>query len=752
MSKLINLSISKQTIRRKIQGKSVTGFTVNSFDLEKASDVDSLEKMFKQNLYSNNVWGNPKPADADIGCTGSCLKENYLGMHGIVLDIDEPGMTIEQAIDAFRDYIYLIHTTSSHKVDKPDKGGVIDRFRIILPFEPNPDGSPYYENVADADRLYEFLTNKYPFADSATYERARKYYPFAGDDRSLYQFYFNADGNYISFAEKEIAAGTKRKPKMRLNPDRKKGNDFHIRCNVTTGESYYSPSGEEYLMPDEIIDAYVDGEWRDWTFQALKEKMLLDGLDKVTTFCNRCDDHDSQSPSAFIYVDFRGFFHMECTHCKSKGNNVSQYSWREYPISDAMFSQNKKIYEIRIKSAEHIGPHEVSREEWKNNDEANFAIQTIKKRKFFLSSNFTINYYSDPSMISSVPEYHLCFQQNKIDIAYPVIDTVIDDNAFVDAYLDDVFGKYSSFIKDWLALYVYSNYISLPVLVLVGGRGSGKNTFVQMVGDIYPMLWAQWTGDRERFNSYYTKKLLWIDENSFGDKRSQYDEIKYLTGNQYITVEEKYLPRYRVQNNIKVILTTNDFRPLAVKNEEAPTSEKDNNFFFYEFKPVDPDKRDRTLGQKLCERIGYYCRTELKRRYDDVLANADNKCRYMIPCPITEYSDKVYVMAMTDVDLSIEDLIPMLSNRCNRHIKYGELRQLLKDEGIVTNNTNVKHYLTALQHKKILSYEETRKNSQRLGYEILVFNNNRVINYPFDDYDDSTMVDEDLYSDLIAKE
>lgn len=725
MPKQINLSVSKQTIRRKSEGEFVTGFEVKSFDLENDADIDALQAMLQQNLYSTNVWGNPKDADAKLGCTGSCDKKKYLGMHGIVIDIDEPGMSIDKAKEEFQEYIYLLHTSSSHLEDNPKKGGVCDRYRIILPFESRPDGSPQYSSPPDADRLYKFLKKKFPYADPTMYEPARKLYPFAGEDRSKYQFICHRDGNHISFSQEEIDALGRQKPVTNKQPRQKrkprdKSSEFYVKYNVTTGEAYYSPSGEEYIMPDEIINANIDNQWGHWTFQSLKEKMLLDGLGKVVAFCNHCDDHDSQSPSAFVYVDFRGFFHLECTHCKSETGKVPQYSWREYPVSTAMFSQNKKIYEIRIKSAEHIGPHEVSIEEWKSDAEADFAIQTIKKKYFFLSTNFTINYYSDPTMTSSMPKYNLCFQQNKIDIVYPIIDAQIEDNSFIDTYIAAVFGKYSDFIKDWLAVFVYTNYVSLPVLVLVGGRGSGKNTFVQMVGDIYNMLWAQWTGDRERFNSYYSKKLLWIDENSFGDKRSQYDEIKYLTGNQYITVEEKYLPKYRVQNNIKVILTTNDFRPLAVKNEEAPTSEKDNNFFFYEFQALDSEKRDRTLGQKLKERIGHYCRTELRNRYNALLENIDNRCRYMIPCPITEYSNKVYVMAKTDVELTVEELIPLLETRPGGHITYQELRQMLKDYGIVTNFANVKQYLTLLQHKKVLSFEEIRTKAHRLGYEILV--------------------------------
>jgi len=524
MPKQIKLSVSKQTIRRKSEGEYVTGFEVKSFDLECKEDIDALQMILQQNLYSTNVWCNPKDADASLGCTGSCDKKKYLGMHGIVIDVDEPGMSIEKAQAELQDYVYLLHTSSGHQVDKPDKGGICDRYRVILPFEPMPDGSMYYTIPAEADKLFMFLKKKFPYADPTIFERARKLYPFAGEDRSKYQFSCHTSGNYISFSKEEIDAirrdSIKKQPKKQRKPH-DKDSDYYVKYNVTTGEAYYSPSGEEYIMPDEIIDANVDGAWLEMPFQSLKEQMILKGYQKVTAYCNHCDDHDSQSPSAFVYVDFRGFYHLECTHCKSERAKVPQYSWREYPVSDAMFSQNKKIYEIRIKSAEHIGPQEISIEEWKNDAEADFAIQKIKKTRFFLPANFTINYFSDPTMASSIPKYELSFQQNKIDIVYPIAEAKVEDNQYIDAYLDDVFGRYSEFIKDWMAAYTYTDYVSLPVLVLVGGRGSGKNTFVQMVGDIYNMLWAQWTGDRERFNNHYTKKLLWIDENSFGDKRSQ---------------------------------------------------------------------------------------------------------------------------------------------------------------------------------------------------------------------------------------
>lgn len=758
-----NLSINNTEIRSKSEGQFLTGFSVKNFDLVNPDDVKKLERLFQSNCYSNNEWGNPKEDDKNAGYQGSCSKTNYVGMHGIVLDIDEPGLTINDAKEKFKDYVHLIHTSASHQVDLPEKGGKIDRYRIILPFEPQDNDEPYYTNKNDAERLYNYLKRKYPESDSSILECARKFYPFAGQDRSQYQFHHNAKGRYISFdleeIEKEIAAANtknknqhrdvpRRKKKRRNNNDRQgSANDSKTKENVTTHASYYSPTGEEYVMPDEIIKVKINDSWVEKKFQEIKELMLLANLQKIPAYCNHCDDRNSQTASAFIYQDFKGFFIIECSHCKAQ--SVEQYKWREYPVSDAMFAQNKKIYEIKVRSAEHISPHELSREEWKDAKEANFAFQYIKKNRFFLSHNFTINYYSKPELSGNMPEYELNFKNNEINITYPIAKSDIEDNAFINNYLHNIFGDYDDFIKNWLALYTYTNYESLPVLVLVGGRATGKNTFVQMVGDIYNMLWAQWSGDRENFNSYYTKKLLWIDENAFGDKKSQYDEIKYLTGNKYVTVNEKFQPRYRVHNNIKVILTTNDFKPLAVKNEEAPKSEKDNNFFFYQFAQLPEEKRDSSIGEKLKARIGYYCRTELKQRYEDIKQQQDLSCRYIIPCPITEYSKEIYVSAKTDLELAVEELIEYVEN-AGSFIKYSDLNTHLKDLGLLRNGYSVKHFLTMLQKKKVIGMEQERTASERLGYRVLNPKKKAQAEDPFDIFDDSLNVS-DTYENEESK-
>ena len=116
MPKKFNLSVNNKRITSKSQGKPLTGFNVKTFDLENPDNIKELSDIFQSNCYSNNQWTKPKYEDKLDGYQGSCAKLNYVGMHGIVLDIDEPGLTIREAKEKFKDYVYLIHTSSGHQV------------------------------------------------------------------------------------------------------------------------------------------------------------------------------------------------------------------------------------------------------------------------------------------------------------------------------------------------------------------------------------------------------------------------------------------------------------------------------------------------------------------------------------------------------------------------------------------------------------------------------------------------------------
>ena len=127
-------------------------------------------------------------------------------------------------------------------------------------------------------------------------------------------------------------------------------------------------------------------------------------------------------------------------------------------------------------------------------------------------SNFTrVDYIGDVD--AGADRYDVNIKDGVITVHISAIPKDIEDNAFIDDYLKKTFNKYYYFIKQYLAMYVYSNYVQLPTLILYGPRGSSKTTFSEMVGAIYPNLYIDWQGDVNNFTPEAEKKLAVIEEN-----------------------------------------------------------------------------------------------------------------------------------------------------------------------------------------------------------------------------------------------
>ena len=118
--KQITLSVNDTAIQRKSEGKDTTGFKVETFNLQSDVDQARLSTYFQSRLFNTNVWNTLKRNDKKAGYTDSCLQKNYIGMYGICIDFDEPGLILDEAKEKFKDYVYIIYTSSSHQVDKPE--------------------------------------------------------------------------------------------------------------------------------------------------------------------------------------------------------------------------------------------------------------------------------------------------------------------------------------------------------------------------------------------------------------------------------------------------------------------------------------------------------------------------------------------------------------------------------------------------------------------------------------------------------
>lgn len=480
------------------------------------------------------------------------------------------------------------------------------------------------------------------------------------------------------------------------------------------------------IMWEDTLIVKVDENWTATCLADLKND-LLPSKRKLPAVCPKCD-HDA----GVAKTDEFGFAYVWCDKC--------QKACYESPITPDMYVYKNKV--LRVERRNSIVSAEAL-------DESSFRTELdykYAKRKLltnvdrkFLEANFQLLRIGDANLAE--PGYEVNMQGNSMTFKFPALPVQVQDNAFIDAFLDRTFESYSGFIKDWMAMYSYTNHVMLPVIVLTGERSCGKGTFANMVGSIFPSLMGLWEGTPQRFNEYYKNKLLFVDENANADKPMQYVEIKKITGNKILRIDEKFIPPYNTLNNLKIIITTNDAKPIFLKAKEEPKSENTNNFFIYRVPNVDSNDINENLGQMLEERLGHYVRTELRARFERLMADRGKNNRYGIPAPITPLARTLFASAVTTIEIEAEELArylvfgvntpnPRNANAPNIYFKarehngvqfvqFQDIRELVKNLGFTGSPASPKSYVTVLQEQGVLSYDVDHSSRQYYGYAIL---------------------------------
>ena len=486
-------------------------------------------------------------------------------------------------------------------------------------------------------------------------------------------------------------------------------------------------SGSQYIGWDDEIITDVDGTWTAVKLSELKAK-LVNSHGKLRAVCPECD-----TENAAVKQDENSFSYIWCDNC--------QKPFYESPVMPDMYVYRNKVLRVESRSNKFISLEALDKESFRTDGDYTYAKRRLLNdpgRKF-LEANFQIRRIGNADI--GQLRYDVEMHDNAILFQYPALPVQVKDNAFIDDFLDRTFESYSNFIKDWLAMYSYTNYTMLPVIVLTGERSCGKGTFGNMVGAIFPSLMGLWEGTKERFNEYYKNKLLFVDENANSDKPMQYVEIKKITGNKILRIDEKFIPPYNTPNNLSIIITTNDAKPIFLKAKEEPKSENTNNFFIHRVPNVEAKDINEELGTMLEERLGYYVRTELKERFDRLMATRGKNNRYGIPAPITPLTRQLFVSAPSNTEMEAEELarhlvfgVDLPNPKSNyapnikfmaftyndtQYVQFQEIRGLISQLGFTGSPGSPKSYVTVLQQQGVLSYEQDHIASRHLGYRIL---------------------------------
>ena len=126
----------------------------------KPRDVDSLTTLADVITKYNYSLGTFKNNYRNL--------KNFLGTELIALDFDE-GLTIDEAVEIFKDHAHIIAPTRNHRKDKD--GIVADRFRVILKLSQEITDEKVFKHTVKQ------LMNEYPQADTACSDASRMFYP-----------------------------------------------------------------------------------------------------------------------------------------------------------------------------------------------------------------------------------------------------------------------------------------------------------------------------------------------------------------------------------------------------------------------------------------------------------------------------------------------------------------------------------------------------------------------------------------------
>jgi len=519
--------------------------------------------------------------------SGYRLADNFDRAEFIIIDIDS-GMSIDDARSILRNahINYALLTTKSHTETQ-------HRFRLVV-FVNRPILS-----IEDYKRIIpEIRANRFPAWDPNTLDGARFY--FASPQEAFFELWLD-------------------------------GKDYEVdRDPITLNMREFV----DKAFPDTLLVKTTDGS-------AVCASEL-----KVHTIIF-CPFHEDSNASAFL--DISSSAKNTFIHCSSCNKT---YWMRREPIPveealDSFWSVGKSIFQFVIQENEFIAS-ELGKDKLFIMTE---AIEKTDKDRIFASLVETkhmpalrrVNYLGD----SAVDQTTLTVSPDSgcVDVSVGPAPVLISDNAFIDRFLIGRFGTEAPAIKNWLAVYAHSNYQKLPILIVTGKRGCGKNTFAELVMAMYPSLSQFWRGFLANFTDEVEKKLLVADE-AFSDNPIHYSHLKSLIGASEHVVNKKYQQPYQVKNNLNIIILSNSKIPIYVNPSELPTNERNNQFLVVEFQPLQ-GTIDASLGQKLADRIGNYVRTELKQRYEKLSFDG---YRYSIPVPITEAEKSLFRNNGNDID------------------------------------------------------------------------------------------------------
>ena len=531
-------------------------------------------------------------------------------------------------------------------------------------------GASYEESVRDSYRIIIPLNEH---IDKATFREWMDYFILderfgCGLDKSCKDFRFwNPSNGKLFNTNEALRLATMEDLISLINFNKIKS--FKVELGSTVIEQIQS--NKEKSLSNKKLEGIDNLTKKDIVWESYKDIQIGEKAPLCCPFCDPKARKDPSRKNSFISRGGSGRLFLYCSSEAKTYWEEIDYEVRFKPF----FSFSDDVFEISPLT-------ETCKIEYNKTGTRNFHILTntdygdlkaeaytylVKKRRFGLMPRIKYECSVDVEKF----KINLDIPKNKVHVMVPAVGVVKEENNVIEDYLDKTFGIHSDFIKDWIALYSYTNWKPMATLILTGGRGTGKTTFTNLIAAIFKGHSQTPRNAEDRFSTFQDGKLVVIDE-AFAKGKGQYTLLKQLSGGEFLSVEKKYQPISEVQNNLHIILTSNDNFPLFVESEEFIEDVNNNQWFMYKFREI--GQRDALFLSKLVDRLGYWVRTEGKTRYEKLKGNTHS--RYGQEVPITDELRDLFSFSTSPREYKaktfIEDYLssPFDENQATLNTKY----------------------------------------------------------------------------------
>jgi hypothetical protein len=546
--RFIKISVNPDKVKSKEEGANKTEFMVQKFDLDDPNVDFDLETICRNNVHSmNHFSGGVSRVFQSRGYTGRSRNASYSGVWGVALDFDDGLITLEEAKREFGKYINIIYTSTNHRINKPDHGGVVDRFRVILPFEPKTDGTAYFEGETAGDSLYSYLKEQFPQADPRIFNRSAKLYPFTGTNPELYKFYLNKRGEWFEVSMEDLK--------------------IHSRLTSARLEAKQRRSKNQKTFS--LNDVVVLSNKKDQVY-------IRDIKKKTPCYCLFCDDLNSKSASAFIALNDHGDTYIWCSHCRKTywsddpqinpdlislwfDHSAGHAAFYDKNNGDLKFFKNIKDW-VNFCEQRLLNPFsdgKLTRALLKFDPATKYGIDRENRTFNIFAPSQYLQQYKDKIK----PD--LGILKHKTPRIYSILKNVLGDETTIGIFLN------------WIAFILqFRRKSTLAWIITSTARGTGKEVLVKLVlGPVFgqrhtQIMQGSHIGDRFNKEDAYCWLRCYDEVFQAGDTKANLERREWLKtkiGSYTMTIEPKGIDKIELESHINYVLLSNSIRAVLLE-------------------------------------------------------------------------------------------------------------------------------------------------------------------------------------------